>query len=147
MFEGQNRTSIDHKGRTSVPSRIRQELVDPQDGTFILAASFDPCLEAFPAAAWRRHVEKLVSLPEHDAKARGAQRWYLGGAFTMGLDGHGRILVPPALREYAGVQREVVWVGVGGRLEIWEPDRLEKWSRQFRAESSDVAAWLAGKGL
>lgn len=147
MFEGQLRTSVDHKGRTSVPSRFRSELTDPSDGTFILGASLDPCLVAFAAASWRQYATKLAELVEHDANAREARRWYLGNSFTVSLDGHGRILVPPALREWAGVQREVAWVGVGERLEIWDPARLGAWSQEFRSKVAGVAAWLAGKGL
>lgn len=147
MFEGQLRTAVDHKGRTSVPSRFRDALVDRTDGTFVLAAALDPCLVALTTIAWREYGAKLAQLAEHDANARAARRWYLGGAFTMTLDRQGRILVPPALREWAGVVREVVWAGVGQRIEVWDPERLAEWNRRFRAEAADVAAWLAGKGL
>ncbi len=122
-------------------------MIDIEDGTFVLAASLDPCLMASAAASWRRYTEKLTALAEHDPNAREARRWYLGNSFTVSLDGHGRILVPPALREWAGVQREVTWVGVGERLELWDPERLAAWSQEFRSKVAGVAAWLAGKGL
>ena len=96
MFHGQVRTSVDHKGRTSVPSNFRAELVGSADDGFMLAVSLDPCLEAYPAARWRDFGQRLTAIAaEHDVTVRAARRWYLGGVFTMALDGHGRVLLPP----------------------------------------------------
>jgi MraZ protein len=148
MFHGQIRTSVDHKGRTSVPSNFRAELADAVEHTFAVAMSLDPCLVAYPAARWREFGERLAGMAaEHDAAARTARRWYLGGAFTLTLDGHGRILVPPALRSWASVSREVIWVGVGDHLEIWDPERFAEAQRRVLADPAAVAKALADKGL
>ncbi|NMC69870.1 MAG: division/cell wall cluster transcriptional repressor MraZ [Myxococcales bacterium] len=148
MFHGQVRTSVDHKGRTSVPSNFRTELTDAADRSFALAMSLDPCLVAYPAARWREFGERLAgSAAEHDATARAARRWYLGGAFTLTLDGHGRVLLPPALRDWAGVGKEVIWVGVGDHLEVWDPVRFSETQRRVLDDPAAVAKALADKGL
>jgi MraZ protein len=147
MFQGQVRTAVDHKGRTSVPSRFRDALLDPSDRSFVLGASLDPCLVAFSAPAWREFGAKLSALPDHDVNGRAARRWYLGGAFVVSLDGQGRILVPPTLRAWAGVRREVLWVGVGDHVEIWDPGRWNEAVGRFLADPGAVAAALASRGL
>jgi MraZ protein len=148
MFHGQVRTSVDHKGRTSVPSNFRAELTDAADRGFALAMSLDPCLVAYPAARWREFGERLAgSAAEHDPTARAARRWYLGGAFALTLDGHGRVLLPPALREWAGVGKEVIWVGVGDHLEVWDPVRFSEVQRKVLDDPAAVAKALADKGL
>jgi MraZ protein len=148
MFHGQIRTSVDHKGRTSVPSNFRAELTDAADPGFTVAMSLDPCLVVYPASRWREFGQRLAAMAaEHDAAARTARRWYLGGAFTLVLDGHGRVLLPQALREWAGLEKEVVWVGVGEHLELWEPARLADTQRKVLADPAAVAKALADKGL
>ncbi len=148
MFHGQIRTSVDHKGRASVPSNFRAELTDGKDRSFTVAMSLDPCLIAYPVGRWRDFGERLAGMAaEHDAAARSARRWYLGGAFALTLDGHGRVLLPPALREWAGVGKEVVWVGVGDHLEIWDPPRFAEAQRQVLKDPGALAKALADKGL
>jgi len=147
MFQGQVRTAIDHKGRTSVPSRFRDGLLEPSDRTFVLGASLDPCLVAFAAPTWREFCAKLAALPDHDANGRAARRWYLGGAFVLSLDGQGRVLVPPALRSWAAIRREAIWVGVGDHVEIWDPDRWNETVQKFLTDPGAVSTALANKGL
>jgi MraZ protein len=148
MFHGQVRTSVDHKGRTSVPSNYRAELIESAEAGFMVAMSLDPCLVAYPAARWREFGQRLAGMAaEHDAAARTARRWYLGGTFTLTLDGHGRVLLPPALREWGGVGKEVVWVGVGDHLEVWDPERFAAAQRRVLADPEAVAKALADKGL
>ncbi|MBI5500874.1 MAG: division/cell wall cluster transcriptional repressor MraZ [Deltaproteobacteria bacterium] len=148
MFHGQVRTSVDHKGRTSVPSNFRSELTDTDERGFAVAQSLDPCLVAYPTARWRDFGQRLAAMAaEHDPAARMARRWYLGGTFALAVDGQGRVLLPPALRAWAGVGKEVVWVGVGDHLEIWDPERFSEVQRTVLTDPAAVAKALAEKGL
>jgi MraZ protein len=148
MFHGQIRTSVDHKGRTSVPSNFRAELTEGADRSFTVAMSLDPCLVAYAVNRWRDFGGRLAGMAaEHDPAARSARRWYLGGAFALTLDGHGRVLLPPALREWAGVGKEVTWVGVGDHLEIWDPARFAESQQAVVKDPSALAKALADKGL
>jgi MraZ protein len=127
---------------------LRSELVDAAENGFVLATSLDPCLVAYPAARWREFGQKLAAMAsEHDPAARLARRWYLGGAFTLLMDGHGRVLLPAPLREWAGIGKDVVWVGVGDHVEVWDPARLAESDRKVLADPAALAAALANKGL
>jgi MraZ protein len=127
---------------------FRSELVDGPSGAFVLATSLDRCLIAYPIETWKEFGGRLAGVAaEHDGVVRAARRWYLGGAFTLTTDSHGRCLLPAPLREWAGVARELVWVGVGDHLEAWDPQRLEESRREVLRDPAALAAALAGKGL
>lgn len=127
MFRGQFEHAIDSKGRLSVPAKFREILSTNYDERLIIT-NFDGCLWAFPAAEWQKIEDKVSSLPQMQDVVKAFQRVFISAAVESPVDGSGRIQLPPTLREYAGISRDVVLVGMTNRIEIWSK---EKWLQAF----------------
>lgn len=141
MFMGEYNHSIDEKGRLIIPSRFRELLGEE----FILTKGLDGCLSIFPQEEWEPFVEKLRSLPLASKDARTFSRFFVSGACICNLDKQGRILVPPTLREFAGLQKDVVLAGNLNRIEVWSK---EAWSRNCDFDDMDtIAAGLQNLGI
>ena len=119
MFMGEYRHTVDPKGRLIVPSKFRELL----GAEFVVTRGLDGCLFVYPMDSWEAYVADLKKLPLTDKNARLFMRFIVAGATTCELDKQGRILLPANLREYAGIDKEVVSVGVYSRVEIWSKDR------------------------
>ena len=121
MFIGEYNHTIDAKGRLIIPSRFREVLGDE----FFVTKGMDGCLFVFDNPEWQAFEEKLHKLPMIDKGARQFTRFFLAGAASVEVDKQGRILLPAVLREFAGITKDAVLVGVGSRVEIWSKDRWE----------------------
>jgi MraZ protein len=120
MFRGQFTHTVDAKGRISLPARFRDVLVADGDARFVLTpALFDPCLHLYPMRAWEEFERKVSELPSLDPNAVRFRRMYVSAAVECELDGAGRVLVPPHLREKAKLEKDAVWAGMGRILELW----------------------------
>lgn len=141
MFIGEHHHTLDGKGRLILPARFRANLGE----RCIATRGLDHCLFAFPMEEWRQMEQKLRNLPLTNPEARAFSRFFFSGATECELDAQGRILIPPSLREYAGMNREVVIIGVSSRIEIWAKERwLEYCSRA--EESYEKLAEKMGEG-
>lgn len=116
--------SIDSKGRLSIPAKLREEL----GPVFYLAVGVDACLAIYPQSTWDRFTEKFASLPMSQSAA---MRPLFANAVRCELDSQGRIVIPQKLRRYAGLEKDVVVIGVNDRAEIWAADT---WSAQEEEE-------------
>ena len=121
MFMGEYNHTIDAKGRLIVPAKFREALGDE----FVVRRGLDDCLFVFPNEGWKVFEEKLSTLPVANKNARRFARFFLSGAATVELDKQGRILIPTTLREYGALEKEVVFIGVANRVEIWSKERWE----------------------
>ena len=117
MFMGEFNHSIDAKGRIIVPAKFREDLGEE----FVVTLGLDGCLFLYPDSEWREFVEQLKHLPGN-RQARQLQRYFLAGATTCEIDKQGRILIPAKLREHAKLEKDVVFVGVLGKIEIWSKE-------------------------
>ena len=117
MFMGEYNHSIDAKGRIIVPAKFREDLGEE----FVVTLGLDGCLFLYPDSEWREFVEQLKHLPGN-RQARQLQRYFLAGATTCEIDKQGRILIPAKLREHAKLEKDVVFVGVLGKIEIWSKE-------------------------
>ncbi len=120
MFMGEFDHSIDAKGRIIIPSKFREDLGDE----FVITAGLDGCLFVYPKQEWQSFVEKLSKLPG-TGEARQLQRYFLAKAAACEADKQGRILIPVKLREEAGLDKDIVFVGVLNKIEIWSKERWE----------------------
>ena len=130
MFTGEYRHAVDDKGRIAVPSRFRAQLA----GNVVVARWMDSCLAIFPVAAWEELAAKLAGLPMTDPNARLLQRQLFAGAFETELDRQGRVLIPNQLRSFAGLDGQVVLVGIGEGIEIWNAAGWQKAREEEEAE-------------
>lgn len=142
MFTGEYRHSLDAKGRVAIPSRFRGDL----RGGAVLSRWIDVCLGVFPRDAWDALAEKVAALPVTDASARTFSRFLFASAYEVDLDGQGRVVVPGSLRDWAGLDQEVVVVGARDHIELWSPGRWADYSAGMT--SPDVLAeHLQGLGI
>jgi MraZ protein len=143
-FTGVYQHQIDAKGRTSLPSRFREVLAaQGADKLFVTTDLFDPCLQAYAPAQWTAFTQKVAALSQFDPSVRLLVRSFVAPAQECPVDKVGRILIPPPLREHAGITDEVTWAGTVERIEIWSPVRwLET---QKSARTPDAQAQLAAR--
>ncbi|MCL4425217.1 MAG: division/cell wall cluster transcriptional repressor MraZ [Firmicutes bacterium] len=140
MFMGEYQHNIDEKGRLIIPSRFRSGLGE----RFVVTKGLDRCLFAFPQGEWSVLEEKLKALPFTKGDARAFARLFFSGATECELDKQGRILLPPNLREYAHLDRDVVVIGVSSRVEIWAKEEWEKYNDQASQDFESIAENLVG---
>ncbi len=122
MFRGASKITLDAKGRMAMPTRYRDRLSDRSDGRLVVTVDRDYCLLIYPYPDWEEVERKLMRLPSLNARARKLQRLMVGYATELDLDGHGRILLPRELREFAGLDRQAILIGQGNKFELWDED-------------------------
>jgi transcriptional regulator MraZ len=132
VFRGVSQLALDAKGRLAIPAKHRDALAtrapdaDPSaPGTIVITADPSRCLLVYPRAAWEPIQARLMALSSFNPEIRSLQRLIVGFADDVDVDGNGRILVPPALREYASLEHHVVLVGQGNKFELWD---AAKWN-------------------
>ena len=136
MFRGFATLSIDVKGRITIPQQYRTKIMDEANGEMVLTIDTeDRCLLLYPLPPWQELEERLQELPHQNQSARRVRRLMIGHAVELEFDRHGRIFLPQLLREYAGLDQEVVIVGQGKNCEIWG-------EAQWQLGRN---AWLAGE--
>ena len=133
MFKGEYNHTIDTKGRLIIPAKFREGLGE----RFVVTKGLDGCLSIYAMPEWEAFEEKLQSLPLTNPSARKFSRYMLSGAVDCELDKMGRILLPNVLRKSASLEKEVVLIGVGSRIEIWNRD---KWIEDNLDSEEDMDA-------
>ncbi|WP_164885161.1 division/cell wall cluster transcriptional repressor MraZ [Rubrivivax rivuli] len=122
MFRGGPVLTLDGKGRITVPSRWRDVLMATVQGQMVVAKNPDGCLSLYPLPVWENFENSVLSLAtENDAW----RRFFIGSATEVELDGAARVLIPPELREWAGLVEKVKFMGVGSHFELWDSARHE----------------------
>jgi MraZ protein len=121
VFQGASALNLDAKGRMSIPARHRDALALQCEGRVTLTRHPHGCLLLFPRPTWESHREQIAAWP---MAARAWQRIFLGNASDVEMDGSGRILVSPELRNAVGMQRDVMLLGMGSHFEIWDAAKL-----------------------
>lgn len=137
MFIGEYEHTVDAKGRVIMPVKLREEMGEK----FIITKGQEGCLFAYSQNEWKNFEEKLKTLPSYTNKnVRDFIRYFLSGAVECELDKQGRFLIPSNLRKHAMLEKEVVIIGVGSKIEIW--DRQE-WERYENISPDEVAENLS----
>jgi MraZ protein len=137
MFRGATKISLDVKGRMVLPTRYRELALEKGQGKLIVTVDRDQCLLLYPLPDWEQIERKLMSLPSLHAQARRLQRLMVGHATELELDGHGRLLLPQELREFAQLERRGMLIGQGSHCELWEETR---WNERRTLWLSNEAA-------
>lgn len=121
MFRGFSALTLDVKGRLAIPSRYRDRLLEAGGNALVLTINpLDRCLWLYPLGEWQRVETKLMELSDFDRQSRRTKQMMRGHATDCELDGHGRILLPQPLRDYAGIERQVALLGQGNKFELWD---------------------------
>lgn len=141
MYQGSSKLILDGKGRMSVPARHRDALTLQCEGRLTLTKHPEGCLLMFPRPVWESHREKIAAWP---MQARTWQRIFLGSAVDIDLDGSGRLVVPPELRDAAGLakEQEIMLMGMGSHFEIWNVAALAR--QEAEAVAQGMPESIAG---
>jgi|TARA_R110000851_G_scaffold333449_1_gene513356 MraZ protein len=134
VFQGCSALTLDAKGRVTIPTRHRDALISAEQGRLTLTRHPDGCLLVYPRAVWEDRREQIARFP---MSARPLQRLLLGNALDVDMDGSGRILVSPELRQAAGLAREVMLLGMGSHFELWD---AAEWARR---EAQDLSKGMS----
>ena len=135
MFQGAAQLNLDNKGRLAIPSRHRDMLLAHCAGQLVLTADADGCLLFYPQPEWQPIRDKLLKLSALNPRIRALQRRLIGYAEEVEMDAAGRVLISPALRSYATLDKRVMLIGQGNKFELWDE---AKWTAQQDAELSFV---------
>ena len=151
MFRGPSKVTLDSKGRLAIPTRHRERIITRADGHLVATIDRDHCLLLYPLPDWEELERKLLRLPSLKRRERRLQRLMLGYATELEMDGHGRILLPAALREFAGLERRIMLIGQGNRFEVWDEQRwldsCEEWLAPDDGDDSDLSEELGKLSL
>ncbi len=139
MFLGRFSHNLDAKGRLAIPAKFRGALADG----LVVTRGIDRCLSVYPLTAWETLAARVSALSISDPDARQFKRMVFAEAMDEELDAQGRIVVPPELRRYAGIEREAIVVGMNTYAEIWNPERWAALSATVEDEGSSIAQRLA----
>ena len=143
MFIGEYEHSVDAKGRLIMPAKLREEIGDK----FVITKGVDGCLFAYSQTEWTAFEEKLKSLPISNKNARDFTRFFLSGAIECEIDKQGRFLITSNLREFAGLEKDVVIIGVNTRIEIWSKDKWQKYSSDENVNVDEIAENMTMLGI
>ena len=143
MLTGEFNHNIDAKGRLIIPSKFREILGED----YVITKGLDGCLFLYSVTEWKRFEDKLRTLPLVNKDARVFKRFFLGSAVDGSIDKQGRILVPSALRDFAGLEKEIVLVGVLDKIEIWNKAEWDKNNTAIENNMEDIASHMEELGL
>src|SRR5690606_41478758 len=114
---------MDPKGRMAIPARIRDSLLSSSAGRlWVTAHMYERCLLGYSEPEWEPVLAKVQALPAGNEQVRKIQRRFMGQAVNLEMDANGRILVPPTLRDFAHLDKKLMLVGLGNKLELWNED-------------------------
>ena len=143
MFLGEYQHSIDGKGRVILPAKFRDELGEK----FFITKGLDSCLFVFSAEEWESFSDRLRQLSLAKSEARAFLRFFFGGASELECDKQGRVLIPPSLREYGECKKDLIVVGVGNRIEIWDQEKWNEYNSGMISEVTQIAEQLVELGI
>jgi MraZ protein len=148
-FLTETEVTLDAKGRFLLPMSIKKKLPETEGNTFVVARGFEENLVLYPSHIWQQSVQnKLDSLSDFNPEVRRFKRLFLNGATELEMDGAGRILVPKALMEYAGLTKEAILFAEGGKIEIWDKSKYRQFFESAQPnEVSNLAHKLLGGDL
>jgi MraZ protein len=130
-FLGEYEATLDPKGRFLLPAGFKKQLPAEAGNQFVINRGFEKCLSLYPMISWEPIYEKISNLNDFDHKVREFRRYFLNGATQLELDTAGRLLVPPNLKEYAGLEKDIVLVAAVNKIEIWDKSKYQQFFESF----------------
>ena len=146
VFRGRFYHTIDDKGRILFPAKLREVFAENYDNRMVIT-NWSGYLMVFPYEEWRILEEKISHKSIIDKKVRAFQRFFMSGAVDCTIDSHGRMLIPPHLRDYAKLEKEIVMAGMIRNIEIWSKNRFEAEMKKSAEEITDFSSYMADLGI
>lgn len=143
MLIGEYEHSIDTKGRLIMPSKLKEDIGEK----FVVTKGLDGCLFVYSQTEWKIFEEKLRAFPLTNKDARALIRFFLAGAMECEIDKQGRFLIPSNLREFAGLEKEVIVIGVLNKIEIWSKNKWLQYSEEENNSADEIAEKMSSLGI
>lgn len=143
MLIGEYEHSVDSKGRLIMPSKLKEDIGEK----FVITKGLDGCLFVYSQTEWKNFEDKLRAFPLTNKDARALMRFFLAGAMECEVDKQGRFLITSVLRDFAGLEKEVVIIGVLTKIEIWSKDKWLKYSEEENQTADEIAEKMANLGI
>lgn len=146
-FLGEYEATLDAKGRFLLPAGFKKQLPEEAGNQFVINRGFEKCLTLYPMKSWEPIFSELSKLNDFDPKVREFRRYFLNGATVLELDSAGRLLLPPNLKEHAGLEKDIVLVAAMNKIEIWDKSKYQQFFESFSPEAfSQLAQQVMSPG-
>ena len=146
-FLGEYEATLDVKGRFLLPGALKKQLPEEETNRFVINRGFEKCLALYPMRTWEPLFAKITGLNEFDPKQREFRRAFLNGATYVEPDTAGRILLPPSLKVYAELQKDIVLMATGDKIEIWDSNKYKQFFDSISSDAlSDLGKDVLGGG-
>ena len=139
-FLGEFEATLDSKGRFLLPAGFKRQIPEGESTRFVINRGFEKCLSLYPMQSWQPLYDRISTLNDFDPKVREFRRYFLNGAIIVEPDAAGRLLIPQNLKEYAGLEKDIVLAAAVNKLEIWDKEKYQKF---FESYSRDDFSALA----
>ena len=147
-FLGEYEVTLDPKGRFLLPAGFKKQLPEEGASQFVINRGIETCLSLYPLKSWEPIVAKMSKLNDFDPKVREFRRVFLNGATQIELDSAGRLLLTKNLAEYAGLEKDIVLLSVGNKIEIWDKNKYKEFFEKFSPETfSNLANEVMNKKI
>ena len=133
-FLGEFESTLDPKGRFLLPAGVKKQLPNGENTRFVINRGFEKCLSLYTIESWEPLYSKIQTLNDFDPKVREFRRYFLNGATIVEPDSAGRILLPPNLKEYAGLEKDIVLASAVDKIEIWAKDKYQQFFDSYSPE-------------
>ena len=130
-FLGEFEATLDPKGRFLLPSGLKKQLPEGENTRFVINRGFEKCLSLYPMQSWEPLYSRISKLNDFEPKVREFRRYFLNGATEVEMDSAGRLLLPPNLKEYAGLEKDIVLASAVDKIEIWSADNYKKFFESY----------------
>ncbi|MFK7900931.1 MAG: division/cell wall cluster transcriptional repressor MraZ [Cyclobacteriaceae bacterium] len=138
-FSGEYECKVDAKGRMVFPSKFKSRLPESSANEIVVSRGFEKCLVIYPIVEWKKIYSKVIGLNEFNEEYRNFQRNFFRGNTEIELDTNGRLLLPKRMLLYSNIEKEMVAVGIGNRIELWNPEIYEEYLVKDQQEFSQLA--------
>ena len=134
-FLGEFEATLDNKGRFLLPAGFKKQLPEEESNRFVINRGFEKCLTLYPVKNWEPLFADISRLNDFDPKVREFRRYFLNGATFVEPDSAGRLLVPPNLKDHAGLEKDIVLVAAVNKIEIWDSNKYKQFFESFSPEA------------
>jgi MraZ protein len=139
FFTSEFESKLDTKGRLVLPARIKAQLPSGEGDELVIRRGFEPCLIIYPMVEFKKVFSKISGLSEFNEEYRKLQRNFFSGTATVELDSNGRFVIPRNMLNYAQLEKDLILIGMGNKVEVWNPSIYEKHLIKDPSELSKLA--------
>jgi len=139
FFTSEYECKLDAKGRLVLPAKIKSSLPEATENEIVIRRGFEPCLVLYPLVEYKKIFSKVAGLSEFNEEYRMLQRNFFRGNSMVELDTNGRFLIPKPMLKHARIEKVAIVVGMGNRVEIWNPELYEEYLIKDQSKFSELA--------